>query len=396
MIETRVEGSPSSVRAAATFIGETLRDGVDRAGTARDKARSTARAAWDGDSAEAYRDFTARLVKAGDEQLTDLADAAEKLRAYAGKLERMQDRMQDRRAEAHGGGLKVAGSQIQEPDPAVRPDDLPAGATPAESDAWDAKNAAFAKQNDRIELYNRLVDEVLDDWDRLEEWVTANLQDFWTRAKTPSLASLALDELKVAPATLAGLVTDLHGQQLEELAKHWEKSGADLAGAAQTALSNRRSGHPGRKAAARNFDIQGARGEATALADAAKGAKRLARGIPLIGVGLSVGLAANDIAHGESPSSVGVGEVAAVVAGGAATVALVAVGAPVIAVVGGAAIVGVGASMAATYAYEELVPQDVREAFDDGLKEFGNDVADIGRDVGGGAKKAWDKVSFWD
>jgi hypothetical protein len=79
------------------------------------------------------------------------------------------------------------------------------------------------------------------------------------------------------------------------------------------------------------------------------------------------------------------------VAGGALVVggaALIGVGAPVIAVAAGAAVVGVGASLAAEYAWDHWVPDDTKEAIDEGLRDFGNGVKDVASDVG-------DAVTFW-
>jgi uncharacterized protein YukE len=143
VIETEVEGSAASVRSAATWVSETLQTEVVAAGDAATRGRRDAAANWEGTASGAYRDYAQKLVDAGEEQEDDLKKVAEKLRTYAVKLENIQERMSGRRGEARGGGLVVVGTVIQEPPPAVRPDDLPAGSSPTAADAWVVRNEAF-------------------------------------------------------------------------------------------------------------------------------------------------------------------------------------------------------------------------------------------------------------
>ena len=159
---------------------------------------------------------------------------------------------------------------------------------------------------------------------------------------------------------MAGLLVDTRERLLRRYAADARKEGARLRERADSARRNQRSGNPAKRAAGNRVDVRDTRRGARALDAAAEGAEKFARRLPIVGLGVSALFAGSDIANGESPSKVGVGEVAGVVGGvggAAAVVAVVGVGAPVIAVAAGAAVVGVGASLAAEWAYEEFVPR---------------------------------------
>ncbi|MDN4173308.1 hypothetical protein QWY28_10170 [Nocardioides sp. SOB77] len=395
MIDTTVDGSAASVRSAATYLGDTLEKQVVDAGDDAQSARSRALASWDGDAASAYRDFGRRLVEAADEQEDHLREAREKFDAYAGRLERIKDRMRERRTEASGVGLVVDGMVIERPADAVAPAALGAEPTPRQADAHAAATEAFEAQKIKVETYNRLVGEVQADHDDHAAWIRENLDTFWSTVHGPSLATVASDVLGKLPAALTGLAVDLRGRTLRERAADAREESRRLRDEAREARDARRSGNPARRAAGEAVDIADNRGTARALDALAEGGERVARRLPVVGALATVAFAGSDIAGGDSPSTVIVGEaggIAGGVLGGAAVVggaALLGVGAPVIAVAAGAAVVGVGVGLAAEYAYENWVPDEVRDKIDEGLRDFGNGVADVAGDVG-------DAITFWD
>lgn len=387
MIETKVDGSPASVRTAAAWVGETLKGAVEDAGEQVGRARSRASADWEGDTADSYTAVAGKIVQAGDEQEHDLSKVAEKLRTYAVKLGNIQDRMSDRRGEASGGGLTVAGTVIQQPPDPVRPADLPAGSTQAEADAWDRENAAFERANDKVELYNRLATEVEDDLTNLDEWIEANLTEIAT-VTDPTLLSYLVEQFQKLPATALLFSVDLRKGRLEELMKHYRSTAEQLRAQRAEALAARRSGNPARRAAGAATDTRGNRAAARGLDAAAEGAERVARRLPLVGTALTVALAGNDIANGESPGQVVTSEALAVGAGVAAGAVAVTLGAPVLAVAAVGTVAAVGVGMLAEYAWDHWVPEDVTEAIDEGLRDFGEGVADAAGD-------AWDAVTPW-
>ncbi len=394
MIDTTVEGSATSVRSAATYLGDTLKAAVSDAGDDVSAARSKALATWDGDAMTAYRAFSRDLVVAADEQTSHLREAGQKFDAYAGRLERLKERMATRRGEATGVGLVLSGLTIQPPADAVAPPGLGAEPTPTQADAHAGQVADFEKQLVKVQTYNRLLAEVEDDHRDHEQWIEEHLRTFWSTVHGPSAATVALDVLDKLPAAITGFGIDLRSRRLREYADHTRAEASRLREAAREAAAQRRSGHPGRRAAGDAVDVRGNRSTARALDALAEGSERVVRRLPVIGLLATLGFAGADIAGGASPSTVVVGEVGGVVGGvlgGAAVVggaALLGVGAPVIAVAAGAAVVGIGVGLAAEYAYENWVPDDVRDKIDQGLEDFGSGVMDTASDVG-------DALTFW-
>ncbi|WP_341231073.1 hypothetical protein [Nocardioides salarius] len=394
MIDTGVEGSAASVRSAATYLRSTLREAVDAAGDDAATARSRALATWDGQASVAYRGFARQLVQAADEQVDHLREAGQRFDAYAGRLERLQERMASRRGEAAGVGLTVAGEVIERPADAVAPADLGPGATPAQSDAHADRVTAFQQQLTRVETYNRLLGEVQADLSEHQQWIEERLQGFWSDVHGPSLATVVTDVLGKLPAAVTGFGIDARTRALKEAAERARVEGARLRDEAREAKAQRRSGNPARRAAGEAVDVRGNRAAARGLDALAEGSERVVRRLPVIGTIATLGFAGSEVAGGASPSTVVVGEVGGVVGGvlgGAAVVggaALLGVGAPVIAVAAGAAVVGVGVGLAAEYAYESWVPDEVRDKIDQGLEDFGSGVVDVAGDVG-------DALTFW-
>lgn len=395
MIDTTVEGSATSVRSAATYLGDTLKAAVSDAGDDVSSARSKALATWDGDAMTAYRAFSRDLVVAADEQTDHLREAGQQFDAYAGRLERLEERMRTRRSEATEVGLVVAGLTIQRPADAVAPAALGPEPTPTQADGHAEVVADFEKQLLKVQTYNRLLGEVEADHREHQQWIEEHLRGFWSTVRGPSAASVAVDVLGKLPAAITGFGIDLRSRTLKQYADHMRAEAARLRDVAREAGAQRRSGDPGRRAVGDAVDVRGNRSTARALDVLAEGSERVVRRLPVIGVLATLGFAGGDIAGGASPSTVVVGEVGGVVGGvlgGVAVVggaALLGVGAPVIAVAAGAAVVGVGVGLAAEYAYENWVPDEVRDKIDQGLEDFGNGVMDTASDVG-------DALTFWD
>ncbi|MCD6639894.1 MAG: hypothetical protein LT071_08275, partial [Nocardioides sp.] len=348
MIDTEVEGSPTTIRTAATFLDQTLRTAVSDAGDDAAAARRKARYSWAGRSGDEYGHIARECVAAADDSADRLRKGGDKLRACAGQLERMTERLGERRSRAIAGGLTVTGTVIAAPPAAVSPGARPpADATPQEVEGWEQRDAAHAVAVDRIRLYDELADEVTRDWERFDTWMESSLTPFVAELQGQSQASVLKDLLSKSPAAFTGFAIDLHARTLAQYAKEARTEGTRLRNQADEARRARRSGNPARRAAGRGVDVPGNRAAARGLDAAAEGAERIARRLPIIGTVLTLGFAGAEIAGGASPSSVIAGEAGGVVGGvlgGAAVVggaALLGVGAPVIAVAAGAAIVGV-------------------------------------------------------
>jgi len=327
MIDTTVDGDLQAVRTAGTFLGTTLKGKVEDAGD--------------------------------DAQVDHLREATQKFDAYAGKLERTQTRMGTRRGEASGVGLVVNGDIIERPADAVAPTEPGAGATAEQGAQYTADNTAYGAQVEKSETYDRLLGEVAEDHESLEQWIHDNLDTFWSEVDGPSSATVLVDVLQKLPPAITGGLASIRAGDLRE------------------------------RAAGAGVDVRGNRSTARALDALAEGTETVARRLPITGTVASLGFAGGEIASGESPSLVIVGEVGGAVGGvvgGAAVavgaVALTGAAAPVIAVAAGAAVVGIGVGLAAEHAYENWVPDDVRESIDEGPEDFGEGVVDAASDVG--------------
>ncbi|MGL5862244.1 MAG: hypothetical protein ACRCY9_13415, partial [Phycicoccus sp.] len=205
-------------------------------------------------------------------------------------------------------------------------------------------------------------------------------------------------------AALAGVLSGV-GWGIPENA--FAAKARDLRGAAGRAaadLARRRSGNPAVRSGSRpprasgiaNASKPGTRA-ATLFGhadEASVWARRLAHG----GVVTAVALGAWEISQGKSPSTVAVETVTGVVVGIAATAAVGAVivaagiSAPVWVPVAVGVAAGAAATAAAGWAYEEFVPQDVREKIDEGIKDTWEGAKDVAGDVGDAISDGWKSV----
>lgn len=393
MIDLDVPGSPASVRAAAEWLSPTLRDAVDTWSDATAQIRTSSNH-WQGESGDAYREVAGRAVTAGDDQRDVLLDAAEKLRAYAGQLERMIEDFDGYRIDAISAGLHVVGTVVHAPTTPVSPGPRPgSGAPSSDVTDWNSAQAAFEAQSDRVDLYDEIATDVGTAWGRLQSWIEANLVAFRDGTGSPTAASQLVAGLSETSGVVLDASLGLYSAQLTGSIQSLRDAAAQTrlqASAFQDAL---RSGHPGLRAAAEAADPAALRRAASGLEAAADtlGHSPLRR-LPMLGTALGLGMAAHDIASGESASSVIVGEVGAA-AGGALTglaiaggAALIGVTAPVSVVAIGVVVGSVAIGAGATWAYENLVPQDIRESIDAGLEDAWDATTDFAED-------AWDTVS---
>ncbi|GIG36451.1 hypothetical protein [Cellulomonas pakistanensis] len=403
MIDLDVPGSPSSVRAAAEWLSPALRDAVTAwADTAADIRTSSHH--WQGESGDAYRDTAARAVTAGDDQTGPLSDAAEKLRAYAGQLERMQEDFAEHLATAAAGGLQVDGTVVHPPADAVSPGREPgAGAQASDVAAWEAAESRYRSQVAKIELYEEISTEVGTAWGELEAWIDANLVAFRDGTLGESLATRLLSFARDANRGLVDWVLETHDLQLERDIAELGRTATTQRAEAELFRDGLRSGNPAVRAAAEAADPAAIRRAANAAELAADALGHTpVRHLPVIGTAVGLGLAGASIASGDSPSRViaeEAGSAVGAVAGGALVVAGAALGtatAPVWAVGAGVVVGGLALGYGAKWAYENWVPQDVRESIDAGLEDAWDATTDFAQDawedMSSGVSGAWKSV----
>ena len=104
-----------ALRAAAEWLDPALKDAADTVSNGAALIPVAVRWHWFGESADAYVSSLSDLGDAADEIVPLASDAAEKLRSYAGQLERMRDAFAGHREKASGAGIAVQGMVIQRP-----------------------------------------------------------------------------------------------------------------------------------------------------------------------------------------------------------------------------------------------------------------------------------------
>ncbi len=384
-IETDMPGSPAAVHAVADWLGR-LSTQANTAAIETRRITQQSWQAWNGESGNAYRDFNRDLDKATREVKDRADDAEDKVRSYAQQLNWRQEDMAGHRDRAREGGLSVVGTVISTPPTPVSPGDLAAGSTQAEADDWERRNDAFEAANDKVELYNELLEDVRGTFERLDTWVEENL--------------VTLEQELSSPFTITALSGAIVGYGLGLPQSKFESRSRDLRTAAMQRaeeMARKRSGNPavrGGSKPPRQAAIDKATRPGTRAArllgladDAGRVGKFLARG----NVVAAVVLGGIEIANGKSPSSVAV-ETGASLLAGAAVAGLVTAGvitAPAWGTVAIAVGVGAAAAAGAGWAYESLVPQATREKIDEGIKDAWDAT---GGKVVDGIGDAWNSV----
>ncbi|GMA33316.1 hypothetical protein [Litorihabitans aurantiacus] len=382
-IDTRVPGEHSEVRAAAEWLDPTASDAVDDASGDMRNLFGYSGGHWISTSGDAYRSTLSLAMSAADDVEGLMKDVAEKLRSYAGQLERLEGYIADHRDAASSAGLTLTPTTIEPPTST-----LPYCPTDRDDPLWDD----WQDHLDRVELFNEIAEDVGTRWGDLETWVQDNLTAFIVDVPTTPASEL-LGFLADQDTTVATTYLDYNERQWQTNVIELQDRSATMAEDAAEFKRQLRSGNPAVRAAAAAAGPTGLRIEARELSEAAEALRRAGRVLPIAGTALDVVLAGSQIAAGESPSSVGV-EFLGGVAGGAAAVGIIALAGVTLPVWGTALVVG-GAAVAvgagAKWAYEGLVPQDVRESIDAGIADAWDATTDFAED-------AWDNTvgAAWD
>jgi uncharacterized protein YukE len=119
VIETRIDGRPADLSAAAAYLTEVLGDGIDQLADRVTRERSAATGGWRGQAADAFADRAAALACSADGVAASARTIGREVQALADVLEGVQAAMAGVRAEARAAGLHVTGTVIQQPAPAL-------------------------------------------------------------------------------------------------------------------------------------------------------------------------------------------------------------------------------------------------------------------------------------
>ena len=392
MIDTEVRGSVAQVEAAAAWLRESLRAGVDDAATQTAQARRTAQSEWHGLSGNAYASFAGKLVDLSDDHVKRVGRAADSFDAFAGHLQGVQDRMGGFRGEARGGGLTVSGFVIQAPPAVPALPGLAVDATPDEARAWQSDKQAHDAGLARIELYDRLLGDVQAEFTRHADWIDANLGPAATAAEDDGGVSDLVAQLQKSWGQfLAGAGVQFWEGTLAKKAGRALDLAAENQRKADDLRRARRSGNPARAA---EGNAPGARERVRDYArnadDLAEQAKWLRLGGKFLG---PLGLVADgyfgyqEIQDGGSPTGVVLSSVAGTVAAVGVVAIAGTVGAPVLATAAAAGLVAVGVGWAVGEGWDAL-PDEFTNSVDDAV----GDAADA---VGDTLSDGWDEVSSW-
>lgn len=348
MIDTRVAGEPTDLRAAGAYLSVTLSSGITTlADTVLDQ-RHTLERGWEGQAGAAFTERATVLGRAGDEISSATAAMGRRLEALAAVLETVQRGMSAVRAEAAAAGLEVRGERILPPPPGDFASGSPELAAAQERAA--AYESAAARRDDLLAQWYAAVDGTA-------AFVRANATDVGQVTLTLLVAGYtgALQS-RLSPAMSRQAVHKL--AESDRLLSYAD----DLADALR---GQRITPHPGSYAElddllARSRLAAEEASEAAAVARNPRLPAALARGVGAVGP-LAAGYGVyDDLQHGESPeqaiASQGGGLLAGMAAGGATGAAIGTLGFPVAGtLVGGVvgAIAGVVASGEIDEHYEE-------------------------------------------
>jgi uncharacterized protein YukE len=218
-MDTLVEGSPTAVTNAATWLRDTLATKLADAGDDQQDARNSARGSWEGETASSYQNFAGDLLRATDKHEARVKRAATALDQYAARLQRCIDAMSEIRGRARSGGLTVVGTVIQQPA------DAPSGTFEEGSAEEAAHRAAVA----RIDLWNVLVEDTSTTYQDFVDWVEAQLPPDVADAREKDASDTLLDALSASlPNFAAGAGAGLASLALLDRSRDYRAAAAEF------------------------------------------------------------------------------------------------------------------------------------------------------------------------
>lgn len=402
-LDTRIDGSPESIRAVGRWLTESFGDQADEMATSVFKARSDAAGAWEGPASTAFGDRATVLADAADAARASGVIAEREVEALAAALDTALNSMLGVRSRARAANLTVTGTLVHDPGPRLTLTGPAPGpdATPREADRYeelrqrvgrrdalvDAFEAACADAEAAFATWASAVEDAARSWVRWDKELVGLTADFLTGAASAALV------LKVAPILMRQ--SEFHLSQAARLRQH---------AAAMTTPT-------GKILDRTHFfrlldDAEAHRISAAQYADEARNVripKGIGRALGVLGV-VATGYAIHeDMEEGESATQAAASNVGGLLAGmGAGALA----GAPIGAAIGTAipipgvgtavglvtgAVVGSVAGAFTSGVIDSMFDngvENVGAAVEAGLEEVGN----LGEAVGDLASDAWDSI----
>jgi len=378
MLDTKVEGSPSAVTGAATWLRGTLAKKVADAGDHQQDARNDARGRWEGETASSYQNFSGDTLKANDKHEDRIKDAATALDDYAARLKGLEDDMRTIRDRASGGGLTVSGTVIHPPA------DVPSTEFQPGSPEEDAYNAAKAK----VELWNTLVEDAAADYQAFVDWVDSTMPGAVAKAREKDGSDELLDTVQgMIPNFAGGVGAGLSGSALSNVAKDLKDQARELRRKSRVSGDPRINGSADTPAGKAKLDDL--LGKADWLG---KGGRLLGgpAGILIdVGFGVKDGMETGDWGR----AALTTGTSIAVGVGATALVAAGVVTAPAWVTVVAAGAVAAGASYAVGQIYDNW--DDITDTVGDTWDSATDTVGDAWDSAADTIGDAWDSVTPW-
>ncbi len=367
-----MKGSTASVDSAASWLRDSLKVRVDDASEDVIAAKRMAERHWEGRSGTAYVGYAKEIITVTDAHVDRIETAAGKVEAYSVRLRQAKEQMKALRDEARQGGLDVVDTVIQVPSAALAPTPPALDATDRETQRFAHDMGAFQAQVDKVELYNRILEDVEREWSGFVAWIDSHLKSVPETLEAPEVDAAA----NLALETVGNLGIAL-GLTLGE--RHLEKKSDAMRAQVKELQAARRSGDPSRRARGTAPDTPSRIRDLNKYADwAGRGGKVLGPA----GATWDTYQALEDESPGGALVGVGLGAVATAVVIFTAPVSV-----PTIAVLVGSVFVGAGASWLVTESWE-AAPDDLTEPVDDWVAGQWDDTKDVASD-------GWNTVKGW-
>lgn len=410
-VDTEIQGSPSSIESAASWLRTSLAEELESAADTCHAVRGTTQRSWEGVAGDEFAGIMATASGATDDLEGAAREMARDLEGFAASLGRCQSDMAEVRRVARTAGLSVSGFLVQHPGegPARPPDDFTG--TPTEVAAHNESVAAYNAHQRLLRAYLDAETEAA----RVDRAYAAACQDLQNEYTLTDHAAWLTSTAEVigdgAAASWADLIAGKQSRlqaQARALLDDAERAIQDMQANPDRYLKRRWfffETLDADKLQADRLAIQGRLDEASDLLsrsnalDNTPGPDKLKAAGRLLGaLGLGLGVY-NDYQDGESTTQIAVSQGGSFLAGaaagagvGAAVGSVVPVaGTAVGAVVGG--IVGAGVSIFADGAIDSLFENgpDVGAALDNGWEA----IEDTGGAIADGVSGAVSAVGGW-
>src|SRR6478735_8504745 len=113
-LETRLDGTPGAIRAAASYLRSDLGHRADHLSTVTYQQRSAMASSWEGAAGEAFGTRASALAGAADRLAAQARADATVLDELAAALRQAQDGLESVRTAAAAAGLGVHGTVVME------------------------------------------------------------------------------------------------------------------------------------------------------------------------------------------------------------------------------------------------------------------------------------------